>query len=220
MQVLLHVCCAPCSIVCIDTLRREGIEPVGYWYNPNIHPMKEFKMRKNTMVEYAKTIGLKLALNHEYGLRRFLAGVPDFDNRCGFCYALRFDETARFAAENGFTHFTSTLFVSPYQNHDLMHRTARAAAKKHGIEYLERDFSPRFREGQDEARALGLYMQNYCGCIFSEEDRYKKRKKNAQTAQDTDDHKGSCCGVRGDCPTSEAAWLAQQVAASMPAHGQ
>lgn len=178
MKTLLHICCAPCSIVCIDTLRQEGIEPTGFWYNPNIHPMAEYKMRKNTLVEYAKSIGLKLEIENEYGLRRFIEGVyPEFDRRCAFCYALRFDETARYAVEHGFDQFTSTLFVSPYQNHELMRETAERAAAKYGVGYLHRDFSPRFREGQDKARALGLYMQKHCGCIFSEEDRYKKRRK-------------------------------------------
>ena len=86
---LLHICCAPCSIACIDTLRQEGIEPVGFWYNPNIHPMKEYKMRKNTLVEYAKSIDLKLEIENEYGLRRFIEAVyPNWDNRCATCYAL------------------------------------------------------------------------------------------------------------------------------------
>ena len=164
MKTLLHICCAPCSITCIDTLRQEGIEPVGFWYNPNIHPFTEYKMRKNTLVEYAKSIDLKLEIENEYGLRRFIQGVyPDFDHRCGFCYALRFEETARYAAEHGFDQFTSTLFVSPYQNHELMRETCERMAEKYGVKYLHRDFSPRFREGQDKARELGLYMQKYCG---------------------------------------------------------
>ena len=175
---LLHICCAPCSIACIDTLRQEGIEPVGFWYNPNIHPMKEYKMRKNTLVEYAKSIDLKLEIENEYGLRKFIEAVyPNWDNRCATCYALRFEETARYAAEHGYDRFTSTLFVSPYQNHELMRQICEQMAEKYGVEYLHRDFSPRFREGQDKARELGLYMQNYCGCVFSEEDRYRKRKK-------------------------------------------
>ena len=129
MKTLLHICCAPCSITCIDTLRQEGIEPVGFWYNPNIHPFTEYKMRKNTLVEYAKSIDLKLEIENEYGLRRFIEGVyPNFDNRCGFCYTLRFEETARYAAEHGYDQFTSTLFVSPYQNHALMREAAERAA--------------------------------------------------------------------------------------------
>lgn len=179
MKLLMHTCCAPCSIMCIDTLRKEGIEPVLFWYNPNIHPMKEYKMRKNTLVDYSKSIGAKLIIENEYGLRRFIEGTyPDFDNRCGFCYELRLDRTAQVAKENGFDAFTSTLFVSPYQNHDLLIKTAESVAEKYGVEFLYRDFRAYFKEGQEKARELELYMQKHCGCIFSEEDRYKKHKKS------------------------------------------
>ncbi len=178
MKLLMHTCCAPCSIMCIDTLRREEIDPVLYWYNPNIHPMKEYKMRKNTLVDYAKSVGSKLIVQNEYGLRKFIEGIyPDFDNRCGFCYELRFNQTAKFAAENGFDAFTSTLFVSPYQNHELLIKTAEQAANKYNVDFLYHDFRPYFKEGQEKARELELYMQKYCGCVFSEEDRYMKRKK-------------------------------------------
>ena len=119
-----------------------------------------------------------LEIENEYGLRRFIEAVyPNWDNRCATCYALRFEETARYAAEHGYDQFTSTLFVSPYQNHELMRQICEQMAEKYGVKYLHRDFSPRFREGQDKARELGLYMQNYCGCVFSEEDRYLKAKK-------------------------------------------
>lgn len=177
MNVLLHTCCAPCSIMCIDTLRNEGIEPTLYWYNPNIHPATEYKARKNTLVEYAKSIDVKLIVNNIYGLRKFITEIDgDFDGRCKFCYKMRLDETARYAAENGFTHFSTTLLVSPYQNHELIIQTAKNAAQNYGVEFLYRDFRPYFRQGQDRARELGLYMQKFCGCIFSEEDRYIKKK--------------------------------------------
>ena len=181
MSLLLHICCAPCSIACIETLRGEGIEPTGYWYNPNIHPYTEYRMRRNTLVDYAKSIQLKLHLNDDYGLRPFVKAVAeDIDGRCVKCYSMRMFETARYAAENGYSQFTSTLFISPYQNHDLLRKTAQEAGEYYGVEFLYRDFRPFFRRGQDEARALGLYMQKYCGCVFSEEDRYlaaKRRKK-------------------------------------------
>lgn len=180
MKLLMHTCCAPCSVMCIESLRNEGIEPTLYWYNPNIHPAQEYKMRKNTLVEYSKQIGAELIINNEYGLRHFITELGgDFSSpsRCFTCYRLRFEETARFAAENGFTHFTSTLFVSPYQNHDIMNEIACLMAQKYGVQFLHRDFRPYFKDGQERARALGLYMQKYCGCIFSEEDRYIKKKK-------------------------------------------
>ena len=178
MKLLMHTCCAPCSIMCIETLRNEGIEPTLYWYNPNIHPATEYKARKNTLSEYSKSIDIKLIINNEYGLRKFITTIDgDFEGRCKFCYKMRLDETARFAAENGYTHFCTTLLVSPYQNHELLIKTAEGAAKEYGIEFLYRDFRPFFREGQGKARELGLYMQKFCGCIFSEEDRYIKKKK-------------------------------------------
>lgn len=184
MRTLLHICCAPCSVACVEMLREEGIEPVGFWYNPNIHPFTEYKMRKNTLVQYAKDINMNLVLENEYGLRHFIEGIfPHFDKRCEFCYTIRFEETAKYAAENGFDSFSSTLFVSPYQNHELMKQVAEKAAEKYGISFLHRDFSIRFREGQDKARELDLYMQKYCGCVFSEEERYKKKKKTQKTEE-------------------------------------
>lgn len=180
MNTLLHICCAPCSIMCIETLRAEGVEPRGYWFNPNIHPFTEYKARKNTLVEYAKEIGLKLEIRNEYGLRSFLQGIyPEFDNRCGYCYRTRLEAAAAFAKENGFESFSTTLLISPYQNHELLRKTGEELAQEYGVPFLYRDFRPYFREGQDKAREMGLYMQKYCGCIFSEEERYQKKKKKA-----------------------------------------
>lgn len=177
----MHACCAPCSIMCVQTLRDEGIEPVGFWDNPNIHPYTEYRSRRNTLTDYFKSIGVELALSGDYGLRPFVQAVcGDIDNRCGQCYELRMESAAAYAAANGFTHFTSTLLISPYQNHELLRQKAEEAAARHGVEFLYRDFRPFFRQGQDRARELGLYMQKYCGCVFSEEDRYRKRKKKKE----------------------------------------
>lgn len=177
-QTLLHICCAPCSIRCIEALRSEGIEPVGYWYNPNIHPYTEYRSRKTTLEEYAKAVAMPLIVNPEYGLRPFLQAVGgQFDDRCETCYRLRMEKTAQEAAERGFDSFTTTLLISPYQNHELLVEVAKQAAAAHGVTFLYRDFRPYFKEGQQVARDSGLYMQKYCGCIFSEEERYRRRKK-------------------------------------------
>ena len=99
-------------------------------------------------------------------------------NRCkNYCYPVRLEQTAKYAKENGYTHFSTTLLVSPYQNHEALIEVAEQMAKKYGVEFLYRDFRVGFREGQAKARELGLYMQKYCGCIFSEEDRYYNRIK-------------------------------------------
>ena len=93
------------------------------------------------------------------------------------CYEMRFFEAARQAKEGGFDSFTSSLFISPYQKHELMISVAEAAAKEYGVEFLYRDFRPLFRAGQERAKELGFYMQKYCGCIFSEQERYLKPTK-------------------------------------------
>ena len=117
-KTLLHTCCAPCSVSCVEQLRTEGIEPVSYWFNPNIHPYQEYKARRDTLIGYAKQINMELIVQEDYGLREFTCAVTeDIDHRCGTCYEMRLDRAAEFAAENGFDSFTSTLFVSPYQQH-------------------------------------------------------------------------------------------------------
>ena len=175
-RLLLHTCCAPCSVYCVDSLREEGIAPVSFWYNPNIHPYQEYKARRDTLVDYAGSIGLELVVREDYGLREFVHAVAeDINRRCPHCYTCRLEETALYAAENGFTHFSTTLLVSPYQDHAGICQAAEALADRYGVAFLYRDFRAGFRQGQAKARALGLYMQKYCGCVFSEEDRYAKQ---------------------------------------------
>ena len=177
MKLLLHSCCAPCSIKCVDTLRKEGIEPTLFWYNPNIHPFTEYRNRKNALIEWSKDENLETIVKDEYGLRKFIDNIyPNYSGRCGYCYTVRLEEAAKAAKENGFTHFSTTLLISPYQKHDMIKSIAEKIAEKYGTEFLYRDFRPYFREGQNIAREKGIYMQKYCGCIFSEEERYLKIK--------------------------------------------
>lgn len=178
MKLLLHTCCAPCSIYCIKSLREKGIEPTLYWYNPNIHPYTEYRERKETFEKYSKEIKIETTIEDEYGLREFTKKVSnDIENRCLYCYKLRLEKTARNAKEKGFTVFSTTLLVSPYQNHEKIKEICESLAKEYGIEFYYEDFRQGFREGQNLARDLNLYMQKYCGCIYSEEDRYLKSKQ-------------------------------------------
>ena len=175
MKTLLHICCAPCANQCIDALRNEGNDVTGFWYNPNIHPFTEYRERRNCLTEYAKIIQLPLILKDEYALRPFVRAVAeDLNDRCGKCYRMRFMEVARCAKEQGFDNFTSSLFISPYQDQEKMRLMAEEAADTFGVEFLYRDFRPLFKAGQEKARELGFYMQKYCGCVFSEEERYRK----------------------------------------------
>ncbi len=178
MRTLLHICCAPCANQPIEVLRGDGLEITGFWYNPNIHPYTEYRARRDCLREYARQIDLPVLEKNDYALRPFVRLVAeDLSNRCGKCYEMRLLETARQAKEGGFDSFTSSLFISPYQNHDLLREVAERASHAYGVEFLYRDFRPYFRAGQDKARELGFYMQKYCGCVFSEEERYIKAKK-------------------------------------------
>ena len=179
MKLLLHTCCAPCSVYCIQSLREENIEPTVFWFNPNIHPYMEYKARKETLEKYTKDINVEAIFMDYYGLKEFCKNVVNnLQTRCKeYCYLVRLEETAKYAKENGYDAFTTTLLVSPYQDHQGLIEVAEKVAEKYGVQFLYRDFRVGFREGQNKARELGLYMQKYCGCIFSEEDRYLKNKK-------------------------------------------
>ena len=178
MKLLLHICCAPCSLMCIENLRQDEISPDGFWFNPNIHPFTEYRSRRNCLREYSQEIALPLIEKNDYALRPFIREVAeDIAHRCVKCYEMRLFETAKQAKDLGFDSFTASLFISPYQNHDLMRDVAERAAAQYGVEFLYRDFRPYFRAGQEKARELGFYIQKYCGCVFSEEERYLKSSK-------------------------------------------
>ena len=131
------------------------------------------------MKEYAKSINVKAIFEENYGLKEFCKNVVnDLENRCAkYCYKVRLEQTAKFAKENGYDAFTTTLLISPYQKHEVLKQVGQEIAEEYGLTFLYRDFRPGFRAGQNEARELGLYMQKYCGCVFSEEDRYLRHNK-------------------------------------------
>ena len=178
MKTLLHICCAPCANQCVDTLRKEHIEVAGFWYNPNIHPFTEYRERRNCLRAFAEDVQLPLIEKNDYALRPFIREVAeDIGNRCVKCYEIRLFEAAKTAKEQGFDNFTSSLFISPYQNHELMRQVAERASEAYEIDFLYRDFREVFKAGQAYAREHCFYMQKYCGCVFSEEERYLKKNK-------------------------------------------
>jgi predicted adenine nucleotide alpha hydrolase (AANH) superfamily ATPase len=178
MKTLLHICCAPCANQPIEILRTDGFEVTGYWYNPNIHPFTEYRERRNCLRAFAEEIQLPLIEKNDYALRPFVREVAeDIGNRCMKCYEMRLFEAAKTAKEQGFDNFTSSLFISPYQNHELMRAVAERASEAYEIDFLYRDFREVFKAGQEYAREHNFYMQKYCGCVFSEEERYLKKNK-------------------------------------------
>ena len=180
MKLLMHACCAPCSVYCIDTLRKEGIEPTIFWYNPNIHPYMEYKARRDCLIKYTKSINIECIIQDEYGLDDFCKNVANkIDTRCvDYCYPVRLRKAFEYAKANGFDAVTTTLLYSIYQKHDYIKNLCETLSKEYDIAFLYRDFRIGFWEGHDKAIEAGLYMQKYCGCIYSEEDRYVKKKKD------------------------------------------
>ena len=180
MKLLMHTCCAPCSVYCIDTLRKEEIEPTLFWYNPNIHPYSEYVSRRNCLKAYSEKENVKAIFCEEYGLDEFCKKViNNTSSRCvNYCYPLRLEKTFNYAKENGYDTVTTTLLYSIYQNHDFIKIECERLSKKYEIDFLYRDFRVGYYIGHQKAYEEGLYLQKYCGCIFSEEDALLTHKNN------------------------------------------
>ena len=180
MKLLLHSCCAPCSIQCVEALTAIDKKPDLFWYNPNIHPFTEYRSRMDSLRQFVEEKKLVSIIEDEYGLRSFIRVVASDENcikekRCAYCYRIRLEKTAALAAEKAYNAFSTSLLISPYQNHELIKKTGEELAEKFGVEFFYMDFRPLFRKGQIQARESLYYMQKYCGCIYSEEERYLKK---------------------------------------------
>ena len=186
MRILLHTCCAPCVVAPLAELSGKGHEIFAFFYNPNIMPYREFGKRLAAFREFAEKRSIPYIINEEYALESTLRRFLDRGNvsRCRVCYEIRLHETARLTAQKGFDAFTTTLLVSPYQEHKAICDAGEAAAAKFGVKFFHTDWRPLFNHAHEEAKAQGLYMQSYCGCIFSEEERYhsslRKKMQNAR----------------------------------------
>lgn len=178
MRVLLHICCGPCALYPLSALRSEGIEVTCFFFNHNIHPYQEFVRRRDAAVQMAELEGVPLHLQDDYRLETFLANVAsEPETRCSYCYSSRLDAVAEAAQAGGFDAFSSSLFYSRYQNHDLMRSKAQEAEKRFSVPFLYRDFRVGWQEGIRRSKELGLYRQQYCGCIYSEKERYQPKAK-------------------------------------------
>jgi predicted adenine nucleotide alpha hydrolase (AANH) superfamily ATPase len=173
MKILLHICCAPCSVYPVQELRRGGMSVTGFFYNHNIHPFQEYRMRLETVRKYAELAGLEVIFRDEYRLEEFLANVAsDPEKRCLYCYSSRLEIAAATAVNLGFEAFSTTLLYSRYQKHDLIREIGENIAGKYGIRFHYDDFRRGWREGITLSRKMELYRQKYCGCIYSEKERY------------------------------------------------
>jgi len=176
MKLLLHICCGPCSLYPLRTLRKAGHDVTGFFYNHNIHPYQEYTRRLNAVREMAQLEALPLLMRDEYALEDFLSNVAHApESRCRYCYASRLRATAEIAAKHGFEAFSASLLYSRYQRHEEIRELAEQAAKEQGVAFFYEDFRPGWQEGIRISKELGLYRQQYCGCIYSEKERYLQR---------------------------------------------
>lgn len=177
MKILLHTCCGPCTIYPLRMLRDEGFAVMGFFYRHNIHPYTEMRRRQEALEHYADIANLKLIVQEGYDLEGFLRrAVFRETERCKTCYHDRLRTTALVARRGQFDAFTTTLLYSRHQNHDQIREMGESVGKAEGISFLYKDFRTGWKEGVDESRRLELYRQQYCGCIYSEKERYLKRK--------------------------------------------
>jgi hypothetical protein len=173
MKVLLHICCAPCTIYPLKVLRGEGHEVTGFFYNPNIHPSTEFHRRQEALAAYGRVALLPLIMDSSYDFEAFIEAVlPLGADRCPVCYRMRLDRTFRRAVEEGADAVCATLLYSRYQRHEAIAAIAEELSAKYAVPFLYRDFRKGWKEGQEGARRLNIYRQSYCGCIFSEHERF------------------------------------------------
>ncbi len=175
MRVLLHVCCGPCTIYPLTVLREEGISVTGHFLNPNIHPFKEFQRRLTTLEDYAKASKLPLIVEKKYGLTEFVRKVAFYEQqRCTICYRMRLEKTASLAQEKGFDAFTTTLLYSKYQGHAKIIALCEQLAQQYNVLFYYKDFREGWHYGIDISKEREMYRQPYCGCIYSEQERYDK----------------------------------------------
>jgi len=173
VKILLHICCAPCAIYPVEMLREEGFEVMGFFYRHNIHPYTECMKREDAVREYAEKSNLRVIYQKGYDLEGFLRNMVFRESkRCRICYYERLKAAAYIAKRGRFDRFTSTLLYSKHQNHELISSIGESTGRQIGPPFYYADFRQGWQYGIEKSREMGLYRQQYCGCIYSEKDRF------------------------------------------------
>jgi predicted adenine nucleotide alpha hydrolase (AANH) superfamily ATPase len=185
-KVLMHSCCAPCSGPLIEKMAKSGIDLTIFFYNPNIHPKKEYELRKKENIRFAEKLGLGF-VDADYDVQNWFARAkglekePERGKRCTMCFDMRFERTALYAYENNFKVITSSLGISRWKDMDQINDSGeRSAASYPGIVYWKYNWR---KEGgsarmYELAKEEQFYKQEYCGCIYSLRDTNDWRKQN------------------------------------------
>ncbi len=173
MKILLHICCAPCSIYPLRILKERRASVMGYFYKSNIHPYTECLKREETLKSYADDIDLKVIYQKGYDIDSFFQRTAFREgNRCTSCFHDRLNAAAKVAKKGKFDCFSTTLLYSKFQNHDLIRTIGESIGKTSGVPFYYQDFRTGWKEGVETSKQMNMYRQQYCGCIYSEKERY------------------------------------------------
>jgi len=182
-KLLLHICCAPCSVYVIEKLREE-FDVTGFFYNPNIHPVEEYDFRVEELTKISNKLGWETIIS-DYDVKEWFRLVrgheddPERGERCTICFDMRFEKVFKYAEENGFDCVASTLSISPYKNTAQINRSGNILSENFRVAFLPENFKKKdgFNIGKKMSIDLGIVHQDYCGCIYSKRDRENKLRK-------------------------------------------
>lgn len=174
MKLLLHACCADCALKFLESAKDENLETIIYYYNPNIHPRAEYLTRLSAI---RKVVGEEIkVIVPDYRPREYFSAQGgsataerEKPKRCVRCWNLRLEATAKFAAENGFEYFSSTLVTSEYQDQEKIEKIATNMAKKYKIKFWKA------KKICCDLKTSGFYKQFFCGCVYSMKERYEEK---------------------------------------------
>jgi predicted adenine nucleotide alpha hydrolase (AANH) superfamily ATPase len=160
-------------------MKAGGLDVMGFFYRHNIHPYSECLRRQETLEDYARQIDLRLIIQEGYDLEGFIQNVVYREkDRCTYCYHDRLRTTALMAKRGKFDYFSSTLLYSKFQKHDMLKSIGESIGKSIGVPFFYEDFRSGWKEGIDTSKNLGMYRQQYCGCIYSEKERYYRKSES------------------------------------------
>ena len=188
--LLLHACCAPCSSYVLEYLSKY-FDITLFFYNPNIYPEEEFRFREDELRRLIGEMPLPDNVNiisgrydpsEFFDIARGYEELPEGDERCHRCYALRLEESARAAKEGGFDYFCTTLSISPYKNAEWLNTIGKEMSEKYGVGYLFSDFKKKngYKRSCQLSEQYSLYRQDYCGCVFSKREAEKRHREKPQ----------------------------------------
>lgn len=187
-KLFLHSCCAPCSSYVLEYLS-QYFEITVFYYNPNIYPPEEYRERAEEQKRLIEHFPAKYPISYVegaydtgrfYDMARGMEKLPEGGERCFACYELRMREAALLAKEGGYDYFTTTLSISPLKNAQKINEIGEALEKELGVRHLPSDFKKKngYKRSTELSREYELYRQNYCGCVFSKNEREKVAESN------------------------------------------